>query len=82
MIFSESVENVELTTDGLFLTLGNIMPPFLDSGLLFVLVLVLVDTEIFILFSGAVIGTFEFPFVVEELVELDVIVVVEDCVTG
>lgn len=27
-----SVVNVELPTDGLFLTLGNMMPPFLDIG--------------------------------------------------
>lgn len=29
-----SVVNVELPTEGLFFTLGNIMPPFLDAGLL------------------------------------------------
>lgn len=28
-----SVENVEFTTEGLFLTLGNIMPPLRESGL-------------------------------------------------
>lgn len=28
-----SVANVELTTDGLFLTLGNIMPPLRDANL-------------------------------------------------
>lgn len=28
-----SVVNVELPTDGLFLTLGNIMPPFREIGL-------------------------------------------------
>lgn len=27
-----SVVNVELPTDGLFLTLGNMIPPFLDTG--------------------------------------------------
>lgn len=29
---SKSVENVELTTDGLFLTLGKMMPPLRDNG--------------------------------------------------
>lgn len=28
-----SVENVVFTTDGLFFTLGNMIPPFLESGL-------------------------------------------------
>lgn len=43
-----SVVNVEFTTDGLFLTLGNIMPPLRDIG--FVLLLdVVADAVTFML---------------------------------
>lgn len=40
---SMSVENVEFTTDGLFFTLGKIMPPLRDSGLADVVVVVAAD---------------------------------------
>lgn len=42
-----SVVNVELTTDGLFLTLGKMIPPFRETGFVVLVPFALDETELY-----------------------------------